>query len=157
MANPELVGFVREQLARFSAEQLRAHLAREGWPPAEVDAALAEATGQEVPRAAEPETEERPGFFDGRITRLSFAVYLLASLALTAIASYFLPRPFGTLTGAAASAVIIAVSIPRIHDLDRSGWWALMLVFPLLNLALLIGLLARPGTDGWNEYGPPPA
>ena len=49
----------------------------------------------------------------------------------------------------------LAVSVRRLHDTDRSGWFILLSAIPLANLYLLY-LLAIRGTDGDNRFGPPP-
>ena len=43
----------------------------------------------------------------------------------------------------------------RLNDLNRSGWWFLLVIIPLVNLALIIYLLFFPGTDGSNNHGAP--
>ncbi len=50
----------------------------------------------------------------------------------------------------------IALSIGRLHDLDRSGWWSLLGFVPFVNICLGIYLLFAKGTDGENEYGEDP-
>ena len=52
----------------------------------------------------------------------------------------------------------LAVSVKRWHDRDRSGWWVLVALLPVVGwlwLLLANGLL--PGSRGVNRYGPPPA
>lgn len=43
----------------------------------------------------------------------------------------------------------------RLHDVDRTGWWALLVLVPVLNLLLFVYLLLVPGSDGTNRYGAP--
>lgn len=50
----------------------------------------------------------------------------------------------------------VAVTIGRLHDLDRSGWWLLVGLIPIVNLAFGIYLLVAPGTAGSNRFGPDP-
>lgn len=47
----------------------------------------------------------------------------------------------------------LAVLIRRLHDLDRSGWWSLIALVPLVNLVLIFWLV-RKGTEGDNRFGP---
>jgi len=44
----------------------------------------------------------------------------------------------------------------RLNDLNRSGWWFLLFLIPLVNLILAIYILFFPGTDGDNNFGPAP-
>jgi uncharacterized membrane protein YhaH (DUF805 family) len=46
--------------------------------------------------------------------------------------------------------------IKRSHDRDRSGWFILLFLVPLLNLWPLIELLFLRGTIGSNRFGPDP-
>lgn len=41
------------------------------------------------------------------------------------------------------------LSIRRAHDFNKSGWWSLLSLVPLVNLLFLF----VPGTDGENSYG----
>lgn len=50
----------------------------------------------------------------------------------------------------------LAVTVRRLHDTDRSGWWALLMLIPLIgNIVLLIWFCAR-GTAGDNRFGGDP-
>jgi len=49
----------------------------------------------------------------------------------------------------------LAVSVRRLHDTGRSGWWWLIAFVPLGNLILLI-LWALDSESSENEWGPPP-
>jgi uncharacterized membrane protein YhaH (DUF805 family) len=44
----------------------------------------------------------------------------------------------------------------RLNDLNRSGWWMLLFLVPVVNLLMVIYLLFFPGTDGANNFGPAP-
>jgi uncharacterized membrane protein YhaH (DUF805 family) len=50
----------------------------------------------------------------------------------------------------------IIMQIKRLHDVNASGWWALLSLVPYLNLLtwLVFGLI--PGTPGPNRFGPDP-
>lgn len=51
----------------------------------------------------------------------------------------------------------IAVSVKRCHDRDKSGWWLLFGLVPLIgSIVLLIELGFRRGTPGPNRFGPDP-
>lgn len=49
----------------------------------------------------------------------------------------------------------ISVTVRRFHDMDHRGWWVLLALVPIVSLIQLI-LLARPGTQGENRFGPDP-
>ena len=50
----------------------------------------------------------------------------------------------------------LGVMIRRLHDTDRSGWWWLIGIIPIIGWIILIFFLASPATPGENRYGPPP-
>jgi uncharacterized membrane protein YhaH (DUF805 family) len=49
----------------------------------------------------------------------------------------------------------LAVSVRRLHDLDRSGWW-LLLIFTMVGIILLLIWSCIKGTTGPNRFGPDP-
>lgn len=49
---------------------------------------------------------------------------------------------------------LLAVSIRRLHDIDRTGWWVLLGPVPLAGLVLLV-FACIPSTVGSNRFGPP--
>ena len=51
--------------------------------------------------------------------------------------------------------VQLALTIRRLHDSDREGWWYLISFVPFGGLVLLY-FLVQPGTPGPNRYGPVP-
>jgi len=50
--------------------------------------------------------------------------------------------------------VQLPLSVRRLHDGDRSGWWLLLGFVPFGSLVLLIFFIMG-GTPGPNQYGPP--
>lgn len=55
--------------------------------------------------------------------------------------------------GVVASIMMLA---RRLHDLDKSGWWMLLLCVPLINLFFAIYFYFFKGTEGPNQYGDDP-
>ncbi len=51
----------------------------------------------------------------------------------------------------------ISISVRRWHDLNKSGWWVLVNLIPILGwIYTLVMLGFMPGDQGHNSYGPPP-
>jgi len=50
----------------------------------------------------------------------------------------------------------LAVTVRRLHDTDRSGWWLLILFVPLIGQIILFVFLVTGGTRGPNRFGPDP-
>jgi uncharacterized membrane protein YhaH (DUF805 family) len=51
----------------------------------------------------------------------------------------------------------LAVLVRRLHDTDKSGWWMLIPLVPVIGSIWLIVILCRRGTDGANRFGMGPA
>jgi uncharacterized membrane protein YhaH (DUF805 family) len=49
----------------------------------------------------------------------------------------------------------LAVSARRLHDIDRSGWWTL-LIFTVIGYIVLIYWACLRGTVGANRFGSDP-
>jgi uncharacterized membrane protein YhaH (DUF805 family) len=50
----------------------------------------------------------------------------------------------------------IAVSVRRLHDIDRSGWWVFISLIPLIGAIILLVFNVTEGTRGPNRFGPDP-
>ena len=50
----------------------------------------------------------------------------------------------------------LAVGARRLHDTDRSGWWLLIALIPLIGLLVLIWFFVTRGTAGPNRFGNDP-
>lgn len=48
----------------------------------------------------------------------------------------------------------LSVTVRRLHDTDRSGWWYWIVLIPLVGIVLLIVWLCTRGTRGPNRFGP---
>lgn len=124
------------------------------------------APGADLSRVPEPAATYRPTLWtsDGRIGRLRYLAYSFgATAALLLMAAALFCLMIGVPTGVAllrdlgfvpVLAVSFMMSIRRLNDLDRSGWWSLLLLAPLINLLFGLWLLLAPGTKGENSYGP---
>ena len=50
----------------------------------------------------------------------------------------------------------IAVGVRRLHDINKSGWWLLLLFAILIGWIILLIWSIKTGTDGSNDYGDDP-
>ena len=65
----------------------------------------------------------------------------------------------GLLGGLYALAVLIpgiAVTVRRLHDTGRTGWWFLIVLIPIIGLIVLLIFMVLDSTPGTNEYGDNP-
>jgi uncharacterized membrane protein YhaH (DUF805 family) len=50
----------------------------------------------------------------------------------------------------------LAVTVRRLHDQDKSGWWILIALIPFIGGIWLLILYFVDGTSGPNRFGPDP-
>ena len=50
----------------------------------------------------------------------------------------------------------IAVTVRRLHDTDRSGWWLLIALVPVIGALVLFIIMVLDSHPGENRYGPSP-
>lgn len=111
--------------------------------------------------------------FSGRIGRLRYLAYSMGMYLVTVAVTIPLAA-LGLVAGASESPSAIAMVITgilyialivvgvafakrRLNDLNRSGWWVLAFVVPIVNLLATIYVLFFPGTDGDNQFGAAPS
>jgi len=104
--------------------------------------------------------------FSGRARRTEFWMFVLFNVIANVIAQ-ILDRIFGwdgtANTGPIQMLYSLAVLLPslavafrRLHDTNRSGWWILLGLIPIVGWIVLIVFYAQAGTAGANNYGPDP-
>ena len=98
--------------------------------------------------------------FDGRARREEFwmfvLIYILIYFALLFI-GYMLHATF--IAGIFSLAVLIpniAVAARRLHDINRSGWWQLVGLIPIIGWIIVIIWYATDSDAGSNQYGENP-
>lgn len=62
----------------------------------------------------------------------------------------------GTLYGLAVLVPSIAVSVRRLHDTNRSGWWYLLIFVPLIGTIALLVFFVQDSQPENNRFGPNP-
>jgi len=50
----------------------------------------------------------------------------------------------------------LAVSVRRLHDIGKSGWWLLLLLIPLIGPIVLLVFFVLDSQAEVNAYGPNP-
>jgi uncharacterized membrane protein YhaH (DUF805 family) len=97
--------------------------------------------------------------FTGRARRTEYWMFVLFSIIFAVVAMIIDGIITGGLLGLVYTLGIlipsIAVAVRRLHDTNRSGWWLLLGLVPLLGL-VLIYFLVLDSQPGDNEYGPNP-
>ena len=47
----------------------------------------------------------------------------------------------------------ISVTVRRLHDINKNGWWSLLWGLPVIGWVILILWLCKKGDEGKNQYG----
>ena len=50
----------------------------------------------------------------------------------------------------------LAVGARRLHDTDRSGWWLLIGLVPIIGAIVLLVFMVQDSQPGENQHGPNP-
>lgn len=107
--------------------------------------------------------------FEGRASRSEFWFFILFS-GIASIICGFLDQLIFPTTGNPETAILpltsiyilaiflpfVGVSIRRLHDTGRSGWWLLLGLLPVIGLIVLFAFYVTDSESGTNEYGANP-
>lgn len=99
--------------------------------------------------------------FNGRARRKEYWMFFLFNIIIAVVLGIvegIVGGP-GVLAGIYGLAVLlpgIAVSIRRLHDTDRSGWWLLIGLVPLIGAIVLLVFFVQDSQAAENQYGPNP-
>ncbi len=107
------------------------------------------------------EVIQKYAVFDGRARRKEYWMFFLFNIIIAIVLSIIegsvgSPGILSTLYSLAVLLPSIGVSIRRLHDTGRTGWWLLIGLIPLLGLIILLVFMAQEGEAGENQYGPNP-
>lgn len=101
--------------------------------------------------------------FSGRSRRRAYWFFvlfnLIVSFVLAGVDAALMGPDSGLLLplyGLAALIPGIAVSVRRLHDIGRSGWWLLIGLIPLVGAIVLLVFYVQDSQPGDNAYGPNP-
>ena len=98
--------------------------------------------------------------FSGRAQRMEFWMFALFNFLISlGLAIIDMVLGLGILQPLYALAVLlpaIAVGVRRLHDTNRSGWWLLISLIPLIGAIILIVFWVQDSQPGDNAFGPNP-
>lgn len=105
--------------------------------------------------------------FGGRARRKEYWFYMLFGIlisiglgildGITGMMSYSAGMgALGSLYALGTFIPSLAVTARRLHDTDRSAWWMLIVLLPLVGAIILIVFLASDSQATENQYGPNP-
>ena len=104
--------------------------------------------------------------FSGRARRSEYWYFVLFNLIVSIVASILdavVGTDFDTGSGGIISSLAglalflpgLAAGVRRLHDIDRSGWWILIGLIPIIGWILLIVWYSTDSKPD-NQYGPNP-
>ncbi|MFO1243004.1 MAG: DUF805 domain-containing protein [Rickettsiales bacterium] len=104
--------------------------------------------------------------FCGRASRSEFWYFFLFNLIVAMITNIidhalFMPHDappdefgvFGSIVMLGFFLPALSVMVRRLHDVNKSGWWVLLVFIPLVGLVLFIVWGCLKGTEGENRFG----
>ena len=105
--------------------------------------------------------------FDGRARRKEYWFFFLFTIIVSVIlaiidnltGTYNSKVGIGLLGGLYALGTLlpgIGVTIRRLHDTGRTGWWILIAFVPIVGGIILLIFMVLDGNPGENKYGPDP-
>src|SRR5687767_1473522 len=96
--------------------------------------------------------------FSGRAIRSEYWYWILFTVLLVIVASIIDGALGIGILGAIASLGTflpsLGLAVRRLHDLDKSGWWFLLILIPLIGPIILLVWFCGRGTVGSNRFGP---
>ena len=113
------------------------------------------------------EVFKKYGLFKGRASRAEFWSFTAVHLSIVFLVAFFafelganeLSRDvYASVLGFYILGTIIpslAVTVRRLHDSGRSGWWLMIRTVPMLGELILIVMLLQKSNDGPNSYDEP--
>ena len=104
--------------------------------------------------------------FSGRARRAEYWYFILFNIIVSIVLGFIdgalgmmdYATGFGLLSGLYALGIIIpslAVAVRRLHDTDRSGWWILIMLIPVIGFFIFLYFMIQ-GSKPDNRFGPNP-
>jgi uncharacterized membrane protein YhaH (DUF805 family) len=99
--------------------------------------------------------------FTGRAHRTEYWMFFLFNIIIGIVLGIIEgifggPGILGALYGLAVLVPGIAVGVRRLHDTNRTGWWLLIGLIPIIGIIVLIVFFVQDSQPGENQYGPNP-
>lgn len=105
--------------------------------------------------------------FEGRTSRKYYWMFVLVNIVILIVIMQFEQLQLGggsTYQGGVLSNLYnififipgISICVRRLHDINKSGWWILVFLIPIIGIIWLIIFSIKKGDVGENKYGKPP-
>ena len=87
---------------------------------------------------------------------LDIGVSIIGALLDLVFGGHFMLHLLRLLLALALIVPGLAVAVRRMHDSDRSGWWLLVGLVPVIGWVVVLVFYCLPGTPGSNRFGSDP-
>lgn len=98
--------------------------------------------------------------FSGRARRREYWMFALINAFFIAVLSILDGFIGIRITSGLYSAFVLVPSVSaqfrRLHDIDKSAWWILIGLIPIVGAVILLVFAFKEGTEGENKYGNDP-
>jgi uncharacterized membrane protein YhaH (DUF805 family) len=99
--------------------------------------------------------------FSGRARRTEYWMFFLVNLVVVVVLSILEalvggPGILSALYGLALLLPSIGVTVRRLHDTSRTGWWILVGLIPFIGFIVLLVFMVLDSQPGSNQWGPNP-
>ena len=99
--------------------------------------------------------------FTGRAQRKEYWMFFLINLIITIVIGVIegvigSPGFIGLIYALAILIPGLAVTVRRLHDINRSGWWFLIVFVPVIGAIVLLVFACIAGDPGENDFGSNP-
>ena len=103
--------------------------------------------------------------FGGRSRRKEYWMYTLFVVLVSVVTTlsdavigydWASTGPINTVVNLGLLCPGLAVSFRRLHDVDRSAWWLLLWLLPVIGWIVLLVWSCNDGTRGTNQFGVDP-
>ena len=100
--------------------------------------------------------------YETRASRFEYWLFYLTNLAIYLVLAIaggnvaFSKNIFLTAFAVASFIPELTAAIRRLHDSNRSGWWILISVIPIIGWIIIIYMLIQPSDQQANRFGEPP-
>ena len=104
--------------------------------------------------------------FSGRARRKEYWMFVLINLVVSVVLALIdgligsvSESGMGLLSSVYSIGVLIpslALSVRRLHDIGRTGWWVLISIIPVIGAVVLLVFMLLDSEPGSNRYGANP-
>ncbi|MDF2678531.1 MAG: Inner rane protein [Bacillota bacterium] len=98
--------------------------------------------------------------FSGRARRKEYWMFTLINMIIITVLQ-IIDFTMGTMLISGIYSLLVflpslAVTVRRLHDTGKSGWWLLINIIPVIGFIVMIVFLVKDSDPGSNKFGPNP-